>query len=90
MPPNRVAYSTVINAFAQEGSVEAAERWFSSMTADRVVPNEVTFCSMIKACANKGDADHAMQWLQSGSWSLRIASLQALDKLSTENMPQPL
>ena len=65
MPANRVSYSTVINAVAQEGDVNAATSWFSSMCDDRISPNEVTFCSMIKACANKGDVEEARQWLQS-------------------------
>ena len=62
---NQVAYSTVINAFAQEGDVSSAERWFTGMIQDRISPNTVTFCSMIKAAANNGDVEHARLWLES-------------------------
>ena len=83
VPVNRVAYSTVINAFAQEGDAKSAEHWFSGMIQDRIAPNTVTFCSMIKAAANNGDVENARLWLESPPY-FRMSSLSTENHVQTD------
>mmetsp|Transcript_23588 Transcript_23588/g.54911 ORF Transcript_23588/g.54911 Transcript_23588/m.54911 type:complete len:526 (+) Transcript_23588:374-1951(+) len=61
--PDKAAFHSVISAYAAEGNVDEAQRWFGTMLELKIKPNSITYNTMIHACAKARRATEAESWM---------------------------
>mmetsp|Transcript_22161 Transcript_22161/g.54227 ORF Transcript_22161/g.54227 Transcript_22161/m.54227 type:complete len:182 (-) Transcript_22161:1215-1760(-) len=73
--PNAITFTSLIDACAQLGDVERANRWFRCMGFNGIEPNVRTVSAMLNACAKSKDP---------ASWELAVALFRDMSKKSIQ------
>eukprot|EP00933_Yihiella_yeosuensis_P034579 TRINITY_DN28056_c1_g1_i1.p1 TRINITY_DN28056_c1_g1~~TRINITY_DN28056_c1_g1_i1.p1 ORF type:complete len:323 (+),score=51.00 TRINITY_DN28056_c1_g1_i1:307-1275(+) len=63
VPPDQVAYSAVVKAFAQAGRPREAALWLGKMREAQLRPDTTSFNTVIHAWAKVGDVEEAKNWM---------------------------
>ena len=73
--PNEITFNSLIDACAQIGDIDRANRWFRCMGTNGIEPNIITVSAMLNACAKSKDAV---------SWELAVAFFRDMSKKSIQ------